>query len=377
MRRQTKSTPRPQNPLPGEPDEWIDKGTYWLSVHPQTSPPWHAIKEKAYLITASRFGTAAGLETKYRTADDIADVISGLRKPPPVPQRNQEKMARGVVKEPFARDWYCQTRQVQVDEVGLAIPKWYPRIGCSLDGEVIGPNGEKDGMIEIKCPDVMPGPIVEHQERLSAGWIPPPFYHAHIPTEYYCQMQGCMAICVKKWCDYIVFITDTQQAYVERVYFNQKFWEDELFPRLCHFITQILDPKIALAKDLKARTGSSLLPPEMDPNRPIEPINFTIPVLAITADPIASNSVITVESAAPTVSTASPSSPVSTILPPLTVPSMSPPVSSNPVDPSVPPSSTPATLAPSSVDRGDETDAKVIQTSSTWLQRRLAQMKKS
>jgi hypothetical protein len=351
---------RSNNPLPGDPSEWIDKGNYWLSIHPQTSPPWHAIKEKAYLVTASRFGPASGIATRYKSQESLGNNISGLRPPSPIPKRNQEKMQRGVIKEPIARNWYCHTRQVQVDEVGLAIPKWYPRIGCSLDGEVIGQHGEKEGMIEIKCPDVMPWKIAFHQKRLDEGWVPPPFYHDHISPDYYCQMQGCMAICEKKWCDFIVFITDTQQAYVERVPFNQRFWEEELFPGLCKFITTILDPKIALAKELKETTGSSIAPPGMLPE-PLpeapagrQPEKETeIPALAITIPVlnISENGGICVVSPPPEPVATTPVSPESAKSQP----------STNPDD--------------TSTDEKSSATAKAV--SSSWLQRRLAQSKKT
>jgi hypothetical protein len=150
-------------------------------------------------------------------------------------------MEHGVVTEPVAREWYSRTRNVQVDEVGLAVPKWEPRIGASIDGDVRG----SDGIIEVKSPKTMYKPLVAHYTRLQTGWVPPPFYHSHIWDSHYDQMQGGMRVTNKKWCDYIVYATESGRSYVEKVLFNPGYWNDNLWPAIENFLDTMLEPVLA------------------------------------------------------------------------------------------------------------------------------------
>lgn len=150
----------------------------------------------------------------------------------------------GVITEPKAREWYCKTRGVIVKEVGLSVPKWEPRIGASLDGDIV----DSDGIIEIKSPLQMYESLTNHMAKINTGWRPPSFYHAHIREIHYAQMQGSMKITGKKWCDYIVFATQSNLSYVERVPFNKKYWDEVLWPGVTYFLNNIMEPLIAEMK---------------------------------------------------------------------------------------------------------------------------------
>ena len=195
---------------------------------------WHA--HRKFRLTVSNFGGAIG-KSSFCSPMEIAIDITNIK-----PKTTSAKFAmqHGVVTEPKARDWYCKTRNVEVQEVGLAVPKWEPRIGASLDGEV-GP----DGIIEIKSPLVMYEPLQNHMIKINTGWRPPPFYHGHIWDTHYAQMQGGMKITGRKWCDYIVYATESNRSYVERIYFNQQYWDNELWPGVQNFLNNIMEPLIA------------------------------------------------------------------------------------------------------------------------------------
>ena len=220
-----------------DPEYWIDCGEYWLNTAPQGSDPWH--KNRKFRLTASNFGGAIG-KSNFCTPMDIGMDITNI-KAKSFSDRSKFVMQHGVATEPQARDWYCRTRNVQVVEVGLAVPKWEPRIGASLDGDVIG----TDGMIEIKSPLEMYEPLRNHMAKIGTGWRPPPFYHSHIWESHYAQMQGGMKITGKKWCDYIVYATQSNLSYVERVPFNQKYWDETLWPGIQNFLDNVMEPLIA------------------------------------------------------------------------------------------------------------------------------------
>ena len=71
------------------------------------------------------------------------------------------------------------------------------------------------GMIEIKCPENMYSKLKIHQLKKENHWVPDRFYHQHIYTTHYDQMQGCMALTKKAWCDYVVFCSPTECGHEE------------------------------------------------------------------------------------------------------------------------------------------------------------------
>lgn len=216
-----------------DPKYWKDCGTFWLNIAPQGTNEWYY--HRSYRLTASNFGAAIG-KSKFCSPMDIALDIANIQ-PRTFSDKSKFVMQHGVVTEPKAREWYSNKYKVQVKEIGLAVPKWEVRIGGSIDGEV-----GTDGMIEIKSPLKMYEPLKKHIEKINSGWRPPPFYHQHIWETHYAQMQGCMKIINKKWCDYIVYATDSNQSYVERIYFNESYWDKVLWPGIQHFLNNILEP---------------------------------------------------------------------------------------------------------------------------------------
>lgn len=218
-------------------DSWKDCEKYWLNIAPQGSEAWQL--NRKFRLTASNFGGAIG-KSKFSSPIDIALDVTNF-KPRNSSEHSKFIAQHGVKTEPEARNWYCRTRKVKVVEVGLAVPKWEPRIGASLDGDVI----DTDGIIEIKSPLEMYKPINEHMEKIKRGWKPSPFYHEHIWESHYAQMQGSMKITGKKWCDYIIYATKSNRAYVERIPFNLTYWNTILWPGIVNFLDNIMEPLIA------------------------------------------------------------------------------------------------------------------------------------
>ena len=48
--------------------------------------------------------------------------------------------------------------------------------------------------------------------------------------EYNAQVQGQMAVCHLKWCDFVVYTNKGMS--VERIYFDGDFWTNMLYPKL-------------------------------------------------------------------------------------------------------------------------------------------------
>ena len=58
---------------------------------------------------------------------------------------------------------------------------------------------------------------------------------------YFCQVQGQMALTEREWCDFIVY-TDKGIS-VERIKFDTNFWSNDLLPKLS-FFDNCLAPEI-------------------------------------------------------------------------------------------------------------------------------------
>lgn len=241
--------------------EWISKEKMWINLQPQGTKGWlesrkgnipiYFLKQNeptllsikdlcvSTRITGSKFGVAAGhAPSSFSTPTELAQQIAGLKEVY-FDKASQERMNHGTMQEPNARNWYEISHGVEVEEVGLVVPKWNFHLGASVDGIVKG----TEGIIEIKCPKRMYRPLKEHLLLRKTGWIPKTqFFRSHIWTTHYDQMQGGMAILDKKWCDYIVYATDDEEVYCERILFNKRYWENVLYPKLQLFLSNELFP---------------------------------------------------------------------------------------------------------------------------------------
>lgn len=210
-------------------ESWLDCDTYWLNTSSHGSDEW--LSNHHLRLSAANFGDAIGKNNFYTPVQVATDLLQIQT------LRNQHNIM--IIRE--AHEWYCRTRDVVISEIGLAVPKWEPRIITSVDGDVIG----TDGIIEIRSPLEMYKPLREHMAKISNSWDPPKFYHSHIWESHYAKMQGNMKITGKKWCDYIVYATHSNLSYVERIPFNQTYWDNVLWPAIKIFLDTYMEPMIA------------------------------------------------------------------------------------------------------------------------------------
>ncbi len=168
--------------------------------------------------------------------------MAGIVKPAGFGFFQKRAMENGERLEPWVRDWYMNEYKKKVQERGLVIPKWCTRIGVSVDGFIENPkDGKKrnQGIIEIKCPMNMYPELVDNSHRLQRGEKFPPFYRDHIKPDHYAQMQGGMAILNADYCDYIVYVGTTRDIYTARILRDRAYWDNELFPKLLSFISEM------------------------------------------------------------------------------------------------------------------------------------------
>lgn len=184
---------------------WIDCGNYFLSTAAQRTDLWKQHREGR--ITASNAGSTRN-HSPYMTAEEFRDQILHIREKN---RSNEEKerMNKGVIFEDVARKWYEKEYKIKVEEVGLAVPKWDLYLGASPDGLV----GE-DGIIEIKCTKYL-YPQLESRKDGSL---------AHIFPQWIDQIMMEMSIFRRQWTDLVIYAYDDKEAFLQRIYFDEKYW---------------------------------------------------------------------------------------------------------------------------------------------------------
>jgi hypothetical protein len=192
---------------------WQDCGTYWLVDVEQRTPAWFSARAKR--LTASRFGEAVGHCPRYGGPEEVRremqDNAYRKEKQQNKPQWQKDAMQYGIDNEPVARRWYERHYNKSVQETGFAVPKFDERIGGSPDGLV----GDK-GLLEIKCPKKM---------------------YSEIPKAHFDQIQGCLSIFDRSWCDYVVYCIPENKVFAQRIRRDDKYWNDVLYPAICDFFS--------------------------------------------------------------------------------------------------------------------------------------------
>ena len=95
------------------------------------------------------------------------------------------------------------------------------------------------GLLEVKCP------FSKRAETLEQASADPTFYLEKIGDKfylkrghssgYYKQVQGQLAITGMKWCDLFVFLSETNEMYVDTIPFDNIYWSTQLLPKLREF----------------------------------------------------------------------------------------------------------------------------------------------
>jgi putative phage-type endonuclease len=157
-------------------------------------------------VTASRVADViAKTKTGYSTSRDnyMAQLVVERLTFTKQESYTNAAMQWGTEQEPFARAAYEAAQGVMVEEVGFVRHPTIEWAGASPDGLV---GGEKEGLVEIKCPNT----LTMIETLLSQK----------VPGKYFTQMQFQMACTGRKWCDYVVFdprMPEKAQLFVKRV----------------------------------------------------------------------------------------------------------------------------------------------------------------
>ena len=197
------------------------------------SPYWYSVRK--YRITASYFGEIF----KRLPSTHPHHLVLRIIDPKPFKCAATDW---GKAHESCALEQYMKYQKdrgntnLVISSAGFVISESYPFLGASPDGYVYDPSSsEPFGLVEIKCPYKFRGQLLT-EASLDRDFycdleIQPsgdPIVKLKWSHPYYCQVQGQLAIAERTWCDFVVYTT--KGISVERIVFDQVFWENQLLP---------------------------------------------------------------------------------------------------------------------------------------------------
>lgn len=167
--------------------------THKMANLQQRTAPWYAARRGR--LTASNMGALLGV-SKWTPRQVAYERVTGKAK-----FVSNEAMAYGAAHEQDGVNAYQILTGNKVDQAGLWTHPDHSWIAGSPDG-LIG----VDGLIEVKCPFYK---RVPHQE---------------VPTDYFVQMQVCMACTIRSYCDFVSW-TELSDTTIHRVKFDIELFD--------------------------------------------------------------------------------------------------------------------------------------------------------
>ncbi|XP_020898142.1 uncharacterized protein LOC110236926 [Exaiptasia diaphana] len=154
---------------------------------------------------------------------------------------NHGKMKEKIARMTYAHKMQNKQKHFAVFDAGITVSPSTPYLAASPDGKIFDPSGSsKYGLLEIKCP------FSKKDETLEQAAADPNFYlklnedgNFYLKSEhrsgYFAQVQGQLALTGLEWCDFCVYLSQSNEMCVDRIYFDQDYWSQELFPKLKEF----------------------------------------------------------------------------------------------------------------------------------------------
>lgn len=229
----------------GEPIEWVEKPTCYISTAAQCTPLWDALHIGS--VSSSKLTTWLG-RTKYYEglSESVLQCIGESHKK--FDSASLDAATYGIIGEPIVRNWYSSVIDKKIEEVGIAVWKRDPRFRASLDGIYYDDSNMYYG-IEIKVPKFLYKKLSHYyKSRQMHNNNHPPY--GHICEAHYNQMIQSIAITGVEYIDYIVSGYSDNKTYIEKIYPDNELWEKTLYPMGVKFLEEHVEPMM-LQKSIK------------------------------------------------------------------------------------------------------------------------------
>ena len=193
-------------------------------------------------LTASNFGTVSRRRQTTPVEKFVKNLLYGT-------VREARPLQWGREHEQDARQAYLQQRgtTTRLTHSGLVIDTEHGWLACSPDDLAQDSTAESEdqhGLVEYKCPysarDTTVDEACQKKDFMSImknGEVVLKRTH-----KYYYQVQGQMAICKRKWCDFVIWTPSSLT--IERITFDNEFWKDTL-TKLENFYDHAILPELA------------------------------------------------------------------------------------------------------------------------------------
>lgn len=212
------------------------------------NPKW--LQARKGRITASNFGRICKMRPTT-APDNAVKEIMGYRKEPHGNESYPLKAAPlqwGSQHESLAKERYVKYmkkrghKRLTVMERGLVIQSDLPYLGASPDGFVYCPCCRTyQRLLEIKCPykwRFLSPRAAAHDKKFFCYINSKGKVKLKKTSTYYYQIQGLMALCKLKECDFVIWTL--KGLLVIRVKFNETFWKKQMLPKLVRFFKEAI-----------------------------------------------------------------------------------------------------------------------------------------
>lgn len=195
------------------------------------SDEWRSMHQS--VVTSSNFGKV------FRSREPTRSLLASLFDPSDlhnVPAIQHGKKFEDIAVKAYLARKHSDGKQVHFRPCGLVLHPQFRFLGASPDGLVC--EADDHGLLEVKCPYT----AYNDKKTVYQASLDYPNFCCCVSDgvvqlkrshQYYCQVQGQMAICGAKWCDFFVWIGNDN--FLERVEFDERLWTEDLLPKLLQF----------------------------------------------------------------------------------------------------------------------------------------------
>ncbi len=177
-----------------------------MIIHDMEQGSWEWLNIKLGKFGASKFHKLMSELSKDKSGQMsyLLDIVSERLNLVPADTYNpsNKDIERGILYEPYARQAYEQKMGISVQQVGFV--ELNATTGCSPDGLI-----SFNGILEIKSPN---------SHNFLNGVI-----SQYIKPEYKTQMQFCLYVTDREWCDYVIYnVQFTPSIFIQRIYRDEE-----------------------------------------------------------------------------------------------------------------------------------------------------------
>ena len=138
-------------------------------------------------------------------------------------------------------------------------------MGASPDGCVTDPSEDQhNGLVEIKCPASAEETALIDLCKKSTFCLKCTTTGLELKRQhnYFYQVQGQLHITGRKWCDFVIWTpsSTSDSLFVQRIYYDDSFWKETMYPRLHRFYMGSMLPELASPRHVSHQELREVVP---------------------------------------------------------------------------------------------------------------------